>query len=53
MRSGGSTLALPGLFTNYPAPLVIGRAPLANIFDVAKTAQADFVLIQPAGADAR
>ena len=41
------------LFTNYPAPLVVCRAPFANIFDVAKTAQADFVFIQPAGADAR
>jgi len=48
----GSDLALPGLLTNHPAPLVVCRAPLANIFNVAKTAQTDFVLIQPAGADA-
>lgn len=52
MLGAESTFALPGLFANHPAPLVICRAPLTNIFDVAKTAQADLVFIQPAGADA-
>jgi len=49
----GSTPALLSLFTNHSSALIICRAPLANILDVAKTAQTDFVFIQPAGADAR
>jgi hypothetical protein len=36
------------LLTNHPPALIIGRAPLANIFDMAKTAQADFLLVQAA-----
>lgn len=37
---------MQGLCANLPSPLVIGRAPFADVFDMAKTPQADFVFVQ-------
>jgi len=44
---------LIGLMTDLAAAIVIGRAPFADVFDMAKASQADLLLIQPTGADTR
>jgi hypothetical protein len=46
-------LALCGLGANDTTPIVIGRAPFADVFDMAKTPKADLLLIQPTHAAAR
>ncbi|KKX59657.1 hypothetical protein PU99_18770 [Pseudomonas putida] len=49
----GASLALIGLGANDPPALVIRRAPFTDVFDMAKTPEADLLLIQPTHAAAR
>ncbi|TWC51187.1 hypothetical protein FBY04_11722 [Pseudomonas sp. SJZ080] len=45
--------ALDGLGADHTAAIIIRRAPFADVFDVAKTPQADLLFIQPTHAAAR
>src|SRR5450830_1589355 len=51
--SSGLHLALPGLLADHPPARIIRRAPLADILDVPKTADTNFLLVQPAKAHTR
>ena len=48
----GVRAALIGLMTDLTAAVIIGRAPFADVFDMAKASQTDLLLIQPTGTDA-
>ncbi len=48
----GVRAALIGLVTDLAAAVIIGRAPFADVFDMAKASQTDLLLIQPTGTDA-
>jgi hypothetical protein len=49
----GAGFTLKGLGANDTTPIVIGRAPFADVFDMAKTPKANLLLIQPTHAAAR
>jgi hypothetical protein len=45
--------ALIGIGADQPAPIIVRRAPFADIFHMPEAAQTDLMLVQPAKADAR
>ncbi|GAO92892.1 hypothetical protein PSA5_09265 [Pseudomonas syringae pv. actinidiae] len=53
MPNLGSGPALVCIKADLPTPVVVGRAPFADVFDVAKAPQTDFLLVKPTQADAR
>jgi len=42
-----------GLAADLPAPLIIGRTPFANVFDMPVATGAHTLLVEPTNADAR
>jgi hypothetical protein len=55
LQEVGSTvmLAADRLGADDPAALVVGRTPFTDVFDMAKTPEADLLFIQPTHATAR